>query len=38
MDGKKYLKKLEGFDTSFYDVKAAVEDIKKAHLRNLTTL
>jgi len=27
MTNDKYLKKLEGFDTSFYDVKAAVEDI-----------
>ncbi len=27
MDNSQYLKKLEGFDTSFYDVKAAVEDI-----------
>jgi len=27
MENKKYLKKLEGFDTSFYDVRAAVEDI-----------
>ena len=28
MTNDKYLKKLEGFDTSFYDVKAAVEDIR----------
>ena len=28
MTNDKYLKKLEGFDTSFYDVKAAVEDIE----------
>ncbi len=28
MDKQKYLKKLEGFDTSFYDVKAAVEEIQ----------
>jgi len=27
MTNEKYLKKLEGFNTSFYDVKAAVEDI-----------
>ena len=27
MTNEKYLTKLEGFDTSFYDVKAAVEDI-----------
>jgi len=27
MTNEKYLKKLEGFDTSYYDVKAAVEDI-----------
>jgi len=27
MTNTKYLRKLEGFDTSFYDVKAAVEDI-----------
>ncbi len=28
MTNDKYFKKLEGFDTSFYDVKAAVEDIE----------
>ncbi|WP_121627292.1 Fe/S-dependent 2-methylisocitrate dehydratase AcnD [Poseidonibacter antarcticus] len=27
MTNEKYLKKLEGFDTSYYDVRAAVEDI-----------
>jgi len=28
MDSQKYLKELEGFDTKFYDVKAAVEEIQ----------
>ena len=28
MDKQKYLKKLEGFDTSFYDVKAAIEELQ----------
>jgi len=35
MDNKKYLKKLEGFDTSFYDVKAAVEDIQSGSFDKL---
>jgi aconitate hydratase len=35
MTNKKYLKKLEGFDTSFYDVKAAVEDITSGSFEKL---
>ncbi len=35
MTNDKYLKKLEGFDTSFYDVKAAVEDIKEGSFSKL---
>ncbi len=35
MTNDKYLKKLEGFDTSFYDVKAAVEDIKEGSFAKL---
>ena len=35
MTNDKYLKKLEGFDTSFYDVKAAVEDITPGSFEKL---
>jgi iron-sulfur-dependent 2-methylisocitrate dehydratase len=35
MTNTKYLKKLEGFDTSFYDVKAAVEDITPGSFEKL---
>ncbi len=35
MTNEKYLKKLEGFDTSFYDVKAAVEDITPGSFEKL---
>jgi len=35
MDGKKYLKKLEGFDTKFYDVKSAVEEIKNGSFEKM---
>lgn len=35
MDNKKYLKKLEGFDTSFYDVKASVEEITPGSFEKL---
>lgn len=35
MDNSQYLKKLEGFDTSFYDVKAAVEDITPGSFEKL---
>jgi aconitate hydratase len=35
MTNEKYLKKLEGFDTSFYDVKAAVEDIQAGSFEKL---
>ncbi|MGB7403059.1 MAG: Fe/S-dependent 2-methylisocitrate dehydratase AcnD [Arcobacter sp.] len=35
MTNNKYLKKLEGFDTSYYDVKAAVEDITPGSFEKL---
>ena len=35
MTNDKYLKKLEGFDTSYYDVKAAVEDITPGSFEKL---
>lgn len=35
MTNEKYLKELEGFDTSFYDVKAAVEDITPGSFEKL---
>jgi aconitate hydratase len=35
MDSKKYLKKLEGFDTNFYDVKEAVEEIKSGSFEKM---
>ena len=35
MTNNKYLKKLEGFDTSFYDVRAAVEDITPGSFEKL---
>ena len=35
MTNENYLKKLEGFDTSFYDVKAAVEDITPGSFEKL---
>lgn len=35
MTNDKYLKKLEGFDTSFYDVRAAVEDITPGSFEKL---
>ncbi|XPV69095.1 MAG: Fe/S-dependent 2-methylisocitrate dehydratase AcnD [Halarcobacter sp.] len=35
MTNEKYLKKLEGFDTSYYDVKAAVEDITPGSFEKL---
>lgn len=35
MTNTKYLKKLEGFETSFYDVKAAVEDITPGSFEKL---
>lgn len=35
MTNEKYLKKLDGFDTSFYDVKAAVEDITPGSFEKL---
>jgi len=35
MTNEKYLKELEGFNTSFYDVKAAVEDITPGSFEKL---
>ena len=35
MDSKKYLKKLEGFDTSFYDVKEAVEELQSGSFEKM---
>ena len=35
MDTQKYLKKLDGFDTNFYDVKSAVEDIEVGSFEKL---
>ena len=35
MTNDQYLKKLEGFNTSFYDVKAAVEDITPGSFEKL---
>ena len=35
MDNKKYLKKLDGLDVEFYDVKAAVEDITPGSFEKL---
>lgn len=35
MTNEKYLKELEGFDTSFYDVRAAVEDITPGSFEKL---